>query len=234
MSNNLGVILAGGKGSRLKLNNEKIFTKINGKTLINHAISKLKKLNLDINIVTRKDLKLKIKTKKVKFHIQPQSLGTGHAINVFLKSKPKFKYCLIMNADTPFIHIQDLKKVIRLKDKVDLVALSYRNKKNSSNGIFLKDKFGKFFIKEYNLLNKTEKKINNCFSGIMLFNKKVSKEFLKIKKNKKKKEYLITDIFKLANYKKYTTKIVKASFPNLCLGINTLQDIKKINRKIGF
>ena len=115
MSNNLGVILAGGKGSRLKLNNEKIFTKINGKTLINHAISKLKKLNLDINIVTRKDLKLKIKTKKVKFHIQPQSLGTGHAINVFLKSKPKFKYCLIMNADTPFIHIQDLKKVIRLK-----------------------------------------------------------------------------------------------------------------------
>ena len=41
-----------------------------------------------------------------------------------------------MNADTPFIHIQDLKKVIRFKDKVDLVALSYRNKKNSSNGIF--------------------------------------------------------------------------------------------------
>ena len=65
MNNNLGVILAGGKGSRLKLNNEKIFTKINGKTLINHAISKLKKLNLDINIVTRKDLKLKIKQKKL-------------------------------------------------------------------------------------------------------------------------------------------------------------------------
>ena len=181
MSNNLGVILAGGKGSRLKLNNEKIFTKINGKTLINHAISKLKKLNLDINIVTRKDLKLKIKTKKLN-----STFSHNRWVQVmqlmFLKSKPKFKYCLIMNADTPFIHIRDLKKVIRLKDKVDLVALSYRNKKNSSNGIFLKDKFGKFFIKEYNLLNKTEKKINNCFSGIMLFNKKFPKNFLKLKK----------------------------------------------------
>lgn len=232
MISDVGIILAGGEGSRFKLDNEKIFTKIKGRTLIDYAISKLKKLNLKINIVIKKRLKENLSRRKVKFHIQKKSMGTGHAIQVFLKSKPKFNYCLVMNSDTPFIHLKDLKRVLSFKNKVDLVVLSYKNQKNLSNGVFLKDKLGKYFIKEYKMLNKKEKKTSICFSGIMFFNKRISKEFLRIKKNKKKNEYLITDIFKVISNKKFTTKIVQAKFPNLCFGINTIEDLKIVKKKL--
>ena len=60
-----GIILAGGKGERLKTKNEKIFTKIKNKTLIDHAIHKLKSVKLEVHIVTRPDLKKNICTKKI-------------------------------------------------------------------------------------------------------------------------------------------------------------------------
>tara|TARA_B100001057_G_scaffold500955_2_gene619215 strand:+ start:8210 stop:8908 length:699 start_codon:yes stop_codon:yes gene_type:complete len=226
-----GIILAGGKGERLKTKNEKIFTKIKNKTLIDHAIHKLKSVKLEVHIVTRPDLKNKIKNQK-KIYVQKRSMGTGHALSIFLKNNLNFKNCLVINSDTPFIHKNDLKRVLNFKDKADLILLSYKNKNNKSNGVILKDSHAKYIIKEFIHLSKNEKKNDNCFSGILLFNKKISKEFLKIKKDFKKDEYLITDILKTIYNKKYKVKILKSRYPELCQGINTKEDMLLVKKNL--
>ena len=96
---NIGLILAAGKGLDIKV--KKVF-KIKKKTLINYAINKFKRLGLEINIVINKEDRNKFLKNDYKFIYQNKSLGTGHAIKVFLKKKPEFKKCLIINADTPF------------------------------------------------------------------------------------------------------------------------------------
>lgn len=229
---NVGIILAAGKGSRFKSKKNKIFLKVKKKNLIDHAINKLKKLGLEVNIIINKENRKNFVRKDCKFLYQNKPLGTGHAIKIFLKTRPKFKKCLIMNADTPFIHFKDIKKTLNEVNYSNLSILSYVEKKNLSNGVFIRVKKNKFIIKEYELLNNKEKKYSLCNSGLIAFDNKVSKEFFNIKKNLKKKEYLITDILKIISNKKYKVKVVNAKYPRLCGGINTILDFKKLKKNV--
>lgn len=225
---NIGVILAAGKSSRFKGREKKIFLNYKNKTFVDHAIDKFIKLGFETNIVINKVDKHKFKRKNCKFLYQKKALGTGHAIKIFLKKNPKFKKCLIINADTPLIHIKDIKRVLNATNSSNLSILGFLERRNTSNGVFIKTKSNKFIIKEYDLLNSLEKKNNLCNSGVIAFDMKISKEFFNIKKNLKKKEYLITDILDIVLYKKYKVKIIKAKYPNLCQGVNTNQDFKKL------
>ena len=106
-------------------------------------------------------------------------------------------------------------------------------KRNVSSGVFYKISKDKFVIKEYDLLNKNDKKSGLCNSGVIAFDKKISNEFFKIKKNEKKKEYLITDILEIISNTKYKTKIIKAKYPKLCQGVNTINDLIKIKNIVN-
>jgi len=227
---NVGIILAAGKGSRFKSRKQKIFLRVKNKTLVDHAINKLKKLGLEVNVIINKKNRKNFIQKDCNFLYQNKPLGTGHAIKVFLKTRPKFKKCLVMNADTPFIHLNDIKKTLKEVNYSNLSVLSYIEKKNLSNGVFIEVKRNKFIIKEYKLLNNKEKKNSLCNSGLIAFDKKISKEFFNIRRNLKKNEYLITDILKIISNKKYKTKIIKAKYPRLCKGINTILDFKNLKK----
>tara|TARA_B100001121_G_C18612813_1_gene585289 strand:+ start:284 stop:985 length:702 start_codon:yes stop_codon:yes gene_type:complete len=230
---NIGLILAAGKGTRYKGKKKKIFLKIKKRTLINYAINKFKRLGLEINIIINKEDRNKFFKNDYKFIYQNKSLGTGHAIKVFLKKKPKFKKCLIINADTPFIHFHDLKRTMNEIKYHNLCILSYVEKENHSNGVFIEVKKNKYIIKEFELLNNEEKKNYMCNSGLIAFDNKISKEFFNIKKNLKKREYLITDILKIVLNKKYKTNVIKAKFPKLCRGINTISDFERFKKNLN-
>tara|TARA_B100000795_G_C22792926_1_gene437831 strand:- start:222 stop:935 length:714 start_codon:yes stop_codon:yes gene_type:complete len=225
---NVGLILAAGKGTRLKTKNKKIFTLINNKTLVDHSIDNLKKIGLEVNVlINKKDRKYFTRT-DCNFFFQNKALGTGHAVKILLKKIKKFKKCLIINADTPFVHEYDLRKALMGTISSHLCILGYLMKRNVSSGVFYKISKDKFVIKEYDLLNKNDKKSGLCNSGVIAFDKKISNEFFKIKKNEKKKEYLITDILEIISNTKYKTKIIKAKYPKLCQGVNTINDLIKI------
>ena len=94
MNKNLNIIiLAAGKGSRIKSKTPKILLKLKSKTLIEHSISFAKKLspkNIFI-ILDRKFNYLEKKVKNCKFIYQENPLGTGHAVKMFIKKKTKGK-----------------------------------------------------------------------------------------------------------------------------------------------
>ena len=53
------IILAAGKGSRMKTKTPKLLNKINGKSLIEHTINNAQKIkNAKINIIINKDLEI--------------------------------------------------------------------------------------------------------------------------------------------------------------------------------
>ena len=227
-----GVILAGGEGKRFKYKKGKIFFKLHGKRLIDYAIDKINKMKLNCVVIANKKNKDQIKRKDCEIIIQKKPLGTGNAIMTFLNNYKQFKKCLVINADTPFVHIEDIKRLIKSLKNVNISLLCYENKKNISDGVIIVKK-NNFIIKEFKFLNKDEKKLKMCNSGVMVFDRKIAKQFLNIKRNIFKKEYLITDIFKVIKNKNYKTKIVQAKYPNLCHGINTPKESRKVLKLIN-
>ena len=93
MQNNLSiVILAAGKGTRMKSDLPKVLHKINGKPMIDQVISTAKKLN-PFQIITvigykHEILEDHLKNQNLNFAYQFNQKGTGHAVS---KTKNFFK-----------------------------------------------------------------------------------------------------------------------------------------------
>ena len=84
-------------------------------------------------------------------------------------------------------------------------------------------------IKEFKLLKKEEHYNKYCNTGVFGVQKKYLKLFFNLKKDKIIKEYLVTDILKIAYKKKIHSKLVKTKNIN-SFGINTLAELKMIKK----
>ena len=87
------LILAGGKGSRMKSNKPKLLHKINGVSILDMVIKKALRLKPSkVNVIINKQYELtKKKYLNVDFFKQNKPLGTGHAVKTFLKKKKNKK-----------------------------------------------------------------------------------------------------------------------------------------------
>lgn len=222
------LILAAGKGSRIKGTTPKLLLKIKNKTLIDHTINlarSIKPSKIYI-IINSKLLFLKKSNKDCSFIMQKKLFGTGYAAKLFLKHKKnKFNNLIILLADTPFINISDINKIKKKLIKDDLVVFGFKNKQNMSYGLIQKDKNQKIKkIIEYKNASVNEKKIDLCNSGVMGINRKNVKNLLKIKKNKKLNEYLLTDIVEITKKLKGNVSCVISQKSKNNRGINTISE----------
>ena len=231
MSNVEIVILAAGRGSRMKSKKPKLLNLINGKPIIEHTIINAKKIkNTNINIIINKNLNHLIKKfKGINFIKQKKALGTGDAIKTFLKHTKSLSNILIMMGDAPFINTVDLRRVIKKLKNYPIVVLGAKLKKNYGNGIIILKKNLIKEIKEFKLLKKEEHYNKYCNTGVFGVQKKYLKLFFNLKKDKIIKEYLVTDILKIAYKKKIHSKLVKTKNIN-SFGINTLAELKMIKK----
>ena len=158
--------------------------------------------------------------------MQKKLFGTGYAAKLFLKHKKnKFNNLIILLADTPFINISDINKIKKKLIKDDLVVFGFKNKQNMSYGLIQKDKNQKIKkIIEYKNASVNEKKIDLCNSGVMGINRKNVKNLLKIKKNKKLNEYLLTDIVEITKKLKGNVSCVISQKSKNNRGINTISE----------
>lgn len=225
------VILAAGKGSRMKSRKPKLLNKISGKSIIEHTINKAQKIkNSNINIIINRDLEvLKKKFKDINFIKQDRAQGTGHAIKTYLRKTKKFNDILIMMGDAPFIDIKDLEKVVKGMNNHPIVVLGGKLKKNDGNGVIILNKKKIKEIREYKLLKKKDNQRQYFNTGIFGVKNRYLKLFFNLKKNKILNEYLITDILSLAYKKKIPSKLVKTKKKNT-FGINTLKELNEIKK----
>ena len=223
------LILAAGKGTRMKSQKPKLLNKIKNQTILDKIIKKAQKLKASkINVMINKDYKFFIsRYKKINFFFQKKKLGTGHAVISFLKKKKITNSNLvIMMGDAPSINIYSIQKVIKKLGKKSLVLLGANLKKNHSNGMIQFKEKKIYKIKEFSFLNKYEKKNCLCNTGVIGIQKKYIKNLFLIKKNKIKKEYLLTDIVNIAFKKKIDIDLVLTKDSPMSFGINTLKDLK--------
>ena len=116
MEDVIAIVMAAGKGTRMKSKKSKLVHKIFGKEIIKRAIENVEKAEVE-EIITvvgyqREQIQEVLKN-KVKYVIQEEQLGTGHAVmqaKKFLEGK-KGKV-LVLNGDHPIMRPETLKKLI--------------------------------------------------------------------------------------------------------------------------
>jgi len=132
MANNLEIlILAAGKGTRMNSDTPKVLQPLLGIPMIEHVVEK--SLNLKpkkITMIIHRGLTFLEKIyPKIDFIVQEPQLGTGHAVQIFVKKNKKNKNnLLVLYGDNPLIEEQDLKQIILHLKKNDISLLGFEKK----------------------------------------------------------------------------------------------------------
>ncbi|MFC1809726.1 sugar phosphate nucleotidyltransferase, partial [Candidatus Omnitrophota bacterium] len=197
------LVLAAGQGTRMKSSQPKVLHKICGFPLICHIVSVLNKVKVDKKVIVvgfkHEKVKSSLKNNNVRFVLQKQQLGTAHAV---LCAKGEFKSfsgdVLVMAGDVPLIDAATLRAFIsahrKKKSKATILTTTVQDPK-AYGRIVRNKKHEVIKIVEELDASRVEKEIREINSGLYIFDTKtLFKKIPSIKRNKKKKEFYLTDI----------------------------------------
>ena len=227
------VILAAGKGSRMKSALPKVMHEIGGKPMINHVIDTARKLSPREIFVIYGDggeyVKNRAQACDLTFIEQAERLGTGHAVMMassFLNSKKT----LILYGDVPLINEKSLLQLINSKSELTILTANLNDPRGYGRVLRDKSMNIKRIVEEKDA-TPAERLVKEINTGILVADSKSLQTWLpQLKNSNAQKEYYLTDLIGLAI--RDDCKIDSAS-PNTTseiLGINTKRQLAKLER----
>ncbi len=235
--NKYAIILAAGKGTRMKTELPKCAYPFCGKPMVKYIVENCQKCGVNnINVVVgyKKEQIIKILKDEVTYSFQDQQLGTGHAA---MCCEPilgdKKGICLVFPGDMPLVDDAIINSLIKihLENKNDLtVVTTVLDDAQAYGRIYREGGLIKRII-EFKDATEEQKQIKEINSGLYCVDIELMFSALKqIKNNNKSGEYYFTDIIEiLGKDHRVDSYIVEDSYK--LAGINdliTLAEIEKI------
>ena len=195
------VILAAGKGSRMKSTTPKVLHTISGKSMLSHAIDAGLELSDDITVVlahqaTRVQESIEAEYQNINFHMQDaeQFPGTGGAMKGITT---KYEKTLILNGDMPLITQDSLLALTGGDADINMSVIKLDNPDGYGRVIIDDEKVQEIVEqKDCNEAQLTTKTVN---AGIYCVNSELLNRYIPLLSNENaQKEYYITDIVKMA------------------------------------
>lgn len=231
------LILAAGKGTRMKSANPKVMQPILEEPMIFYVIEALKKAGIsDIAAVVGSggalvEEWLSKNFPDVKVIWQKEQLGTGHAVMVasdWIKGKDKV---MIVNGDMPLLTENEIKEFVARSEGADVSFVTCRLNDPAHYGRVVR-KGSSVAIVEAKDASAEELKINEINVGIYL----MKSPFLliglsKLNQNNSQKEYYIVDLIKMACEEKLSVIPVELKAENLD-GVNNPLEMAKVSSKL--
>ncbi|MFC2088624.1 sugar phosphate nucleotidyltransferase [Calditrichota bacterium] len=230
------LIMAAGKGTRMKSDLAKVLHKINNRPMVHYVIDLAKEIESDkivLIIGHQKEAVMKAcGDLNVDFVIQEQQLGTGHAVAM---AEPLFKNydgdLLILSGDVPLLTSDTLQKLVQthLNSAAIATLLTAELEDPSGYGRVIRSQDGPVSrIVEQKDANAEELKIKEINVGIYMFKSKQLFETLKlINNNNAQGEYYLPDVVKI--YVDRGEKVIAQLAANFdeTRGINNLDQLKE-------
>lgn len=224
----MAIVMAAGKGTRMKSKNSKLVQKIYGKEIVKRAVENAQKAGVH-NIVAvvgyMKEQVMEVLGDTVKYAVQEEMLGTGHAVMQAAKYlEGKKGKVLVLNGDVPILRPETLNKLlnksIENKECATLLTAIYDNP--TGYGRIVRDEGGNIqAIVEEKDTTDEQKEIKEINAGIYCFDIESLLEALKeIKPNNAQGEYYLTDVIKIMNSKGLKTGAVIVEDNTEILGVN--------------
>ena len=234
MSKLKAVILAAGKGTRMKSDLPKVVHTIDGKCLVDYAIEAAKGAGADevcLVVGYKSDVvKESIQNKDVAFVMQEEQLGTGHAVKCAKDFMGEDGQTMILFGDTPLITAKTLKNLADYhKEKGNTVTvLSAMMEDPTGYGRIIRDEKGNFVKSvEHKDANEKELASHEVNSGMYIFDTKELKEALeKITPNNAHGEYYLPDTLTIIKEKGLRVDAYALDNPEDITGVNDQEQLK--------
>ena len=234
------VILAAGLGTRMKSNKAKVLHEVCGTPMINYVAETAMKIagNNVVLVVGNQADKVRRTVSKLgtfSFADQKEQLGTGHAVQCALPHIPdQCREVVILCGDVPLIKADTVSALIKshAAEKRDISVLAVELADPTGYGRILLDHDGRVQrIVEESDTTGQQKRIRLINTGIFC----VKKDFLlqavpRIKSDNAQGEIYFTDIVEIAYNKKKHIGVTVGGLHLEVTGINTIEELKKVER----
>ena len=232
---NQAIILAAGKGTRMKSDLPKVAHEVCGKSMIELILKEVKKTNVE-DIVTVLGYGSDIIVPKIEnqslIAYQTEQLGTGHAVMQATQIENNEGHTLVINGDCPLISHKTLTKMLEENEKHGAVVLTIKLKDPKEYGrVILNKDLTIDRIVELKDCTEGEKSISLINTGIYCFDNKLLFSCLKeLKNDNSQNEYYITDLVKIINSKGISVGQVECYNHDEVFGINSQKELAYINK----
>jgi bifunctional UDP-N-acetylglucosamine pyrophosphorylase/glucosamine-1-phosphate N-acetyltransferase len=240
MSNNdlAIVILAAGKGTRLKSSLAKVLHRAGGRTLVEQIVRACEPLKARETVVVvghqAEQVAAVVEPHGAVVVVQQPQNGTGHAMHVAKRALGRAKFAIVLPGDAPLVRTETLKALAAAHRSGTAAAtiLSAVLADPSGYGrVVRKTETAVSAIVEESQLTEEEREINEINSAIYCFTlEKLWPALAQVKPNNKHRELYLTDAIAVLNAKGETVLAQVAADSREVLGCNTRADLAEVDR----
>lgn len=228
------IILAAGKGTRMKSKIPKVLHKVCGTEMVNHVVNIAIKAGCSENVVILGHEAQMVKDnlqKDVKTAIQEEQLGTGHAVMMAKDNIKEDDKIVVLCGDTPLIKESTLQRLFDYHKENKCVATVLTTKVDNPTGYgrLIRDS-NKDVLKIVEQKDATEEeaKVNEINSGIYCFDgKELKKSLSKISNNNNQGEYYLTDVIEILKNEGCKVGAYEGSTIEELMGVNSRVDLQR-------
>lgn len=240
-NNDLAIlILAAGKGTRLKSNLAKVLHSAGGRPLIEHVVRACQPLSAKKNIAVIGHQAEKVaevcETLGLETVLQQPQNGTGHAVQVAKRAIGNAKYVIVLPGDAPLIRTQTLRGMLARHKSGNAVATILTAVLADPSGygrILRKSGDTVAAIIEESKLTPEQRELNEINSSMYCFTTaKLWRALAEVKPNNKHRETYLTDAIEILNAKGETVLAEIAADSREVLGCNTRADLSGVDHTI--
>jgi bifunctional UDP-N-acetylglucosamine pyrophosphorylase/glucosamine-1-phosphate N-acetyltransferase len=240
MSNNdlAIVILAAGKGTRLKSSLAKVLHRAGGRTLVEQIVRACEPLKARETVVVvghqAEEVVAVVEPLGASTVVQQPQNGTGHAMQVAKRALGRAKFAVVLPGDAPLVRTETLKALAaahRAGNAAATILSAVLADPSGYGRVVRKTETAVSAIVEESQLTEEEREINEINSAIYCFTlEKLWPALAQVKPNNKHRELYLTDAIAVLNSKGETVLAQVAADPREVLGCNTRADLAEVDR----
>jgi bifunctional UDP-N-acetylglucosamine pyrophosphorylase/glucosamine-1-phosphate N-acetyltransferase len=225
------VILAAGQGKRMHSDLPKVLQPLGGATVLEQLMRTVATLDArEVRVVYGhggERVRDTLKHLSVRWVLQAEQLGTGHAVKQALPGIADDDTLLVLYGDVPLVRSATLKKLIAAAGMGRLVVLTARLEDPAGYGRILRDEAGRVTrIVEHKDASPAELELDEVNTGLLACRAAQLRAWLgRIQNKNAQKEYYLTDVIAMAVADGVAVDGIEASEESEVSGINDKQQL---------
>ena len=230
------VIMAAGKGTRMKSALPKVLHRLAGRSLLQHVLQTAAGLGADgIVAITghgAEQVEAAVGAPQLKFVRQMPQLGTGHAVQQAVPALHEQGTTLILNGDVPLIQAQTMRALVEACGGTRLALLTIELADATGYGRIIRVGESVQAIIEHKDATAPQRLIREVYTGMMAVPTAQLKRWLAALKNDNVQgEYYLTDIVAMAVADQVPVIATQAASETEVLGVNSPLQLADLERR---
>jgi bifunctional UDP-N-acetylglucosamine pyrophosphorylase / glucosamine-1-phosphate N-acetyltransferase len=231
------VIMAAGKGTRMKSALPKVLHRLAGKSLLQHVLDASVQLHAKRTVIITghgaDEVETAVAASGAQFVRQMPQLGTGHAVQQAVPALDDSNgITLILNGDVPLIHAETARALVQACAGTKLALLTIELPDATGYGRIVREGAEVQTIVEHKDATPAQRQINEVYTGIMAAPTALLKRWVMALKNDNvQNEFYLTDIVAMAVAQGVPVVASAAASETEVLGVNSPVQLADLERR---